>query len=157
MSILFPAYDAIGVEQARVASQEEDAIDFTLENIQYEIEECKYQTTLIQEQTTAKGNKTWDLPRIKGVVTEGIKTRLKKDHFTSLLLANDAARSLSNTVEPSKSSTFGGYSSKEAATKRANGENMYQGRGLKRMKNSDYAKAKPPIRRLESGGGSIAY
>jgi hypothetical protein len=157
MSILFPAYDAITVEQTRRTNSEEEIGDFSIENIQYEIEECKYQTTLVQEQTTAKGNKTWDLPKIKGVITEGIKNRLRKDHFTSLLLANDAARSL-NVREPDARTTFGGYSSKEAAANKMFGGNMYQGRGLKKMKNISSNINRPSSRsRPDGSNGSIAY
>jgi hypothetical protein len=157
MSILFPAYDAITVEQTRMTNSEEEIGDFSIENIQYEIEECKYQTTLVQEQTTAKGNKTWDLPKIKGVITEGIKNRLRKDHFTSLLLANDAARSL-NVREPDARTTFGGYSSKEAAANKMFGGNMYQGRGLKKMKNISSNINRPSSRsRPDGSNGSIAY
>jgi hypothetical protein len=158
MSQIFPAYDAVGVEQARMSAAEDELDDMSLENIQYEIEECKYQTTLIQEQTTAKGNKTWDLPRIKGVVTEGIKTRLRKDHFTSLLLANDAARSLLNTVETPQKHTFGGFSSKEALSQRGESSQMYQGKGLKRMKNAQNINNRSNfVRRADGPGGSIAY
>ena len=158
MAHLFPAYDAIGVEQARMISHEEEVSDFSLENIQYEIEECKYQTTLIQEQTTAKGSTTWDLPKINGVVTEGIKTRLRKDHFTSLLLANDAARDMLNKAEPQTRSTFGGYSSKEAVNTKGFSSNMYQGKGLKKMKNLSSNINRPSNRGMSDGlGGKIAY
>ena len=158
MNNLFPAYDAISVEQSRMTSNDEDIDEMSLENIQYEIEECKYQTTLIQEQTTAKGNKTWDLPRIKGVVTEGVKLRLRKDHFTSLLLANDAARSVLNTTETPQKHTFGGFSSKEAIGQKAQSGQMYQGKGLKRMKNSQNINSRSiAVRRTDGPGGSIAY
>lgn len=158
MNHLFPAYDAVGVEQARMISQEEETSDFSLENIQYEIEECKYQTTLIQEQTTAKGSKTWDLPKIKGVVTEGIKTRLRKDHFTSLLLANDAARDLLNKVEAPSRSIFGGYASRDMANTNGITANMYQGKGLKKMKNLASNINRPSNRGMSDGlGGKIAY
>ena len=158
MAQLFPAYDAIGVEQSRMFSNEDDMVDLSLENIQYEIEECKYQTTLIQEQTTAKGNKTWDLPRIKGVVTEGVKLRLRKDHFTSLLLANDAARATINVVEVPQKHVFGGYSSKEAANQRSPNGQMYQGKGLKKMKNAQAMNNRSSIvRRTDGPNGSIAY
>ena len=155
---LFPAYDAISVEQNRMSSNEDEVSDFSLENIQYEIEECKYQTTLIQEQTTAKGSKTWDLPRIKGVVTEGIKLRLRKDHFTSLLLANDAARGALNVVESHQKHTFGGFSSREALSQRNVSGQMYQGKGLKKMKNASSINSRSShVRRSDGLGGSIAY
>jgi hypothetical protein len=108
---------------------------------------------LIQEQTTAKGQKRWDLPRIKGVVTEGVKLRLKKDHFTSLLLANDAARNL-NTEPQQQISTFGGYSSKYIVQNNIRSDAMYQGRGMRKMKG---APRSPNISIEEGRQGNIAY
>ena len=157
MKHLFPAYDALSVEQFRLTSPDDEIDDFSIENIQYEIEECKYQTTLVQEQTTAKGHKTWDLPKIKGVITEGIKLRLRKDHFTSLLLANDAARSLTK-YEPHVKHTFGGFSSKEARGQITAGASMYQGKGLKKMKNAGALNSiHSQAVKTDGLGGSIAY
>ena len=158
MQHIFPAYDAISVEQNRLSNTDYELEDFSVENIQYEIEECKYQTTLIQEQTTLKGYKTWDLPRIKGVVTEGIKLRLRKDHFTSLLLANDAARSILNTPNSNEKFVFGGYSLGEIRGVKGNGGAMYQGKGLKKMKNANNLSNRPSnFSKPYNSDGTIAY
>jgi hypothetical protein len=158
MQHIFPAYDAIAVEQNRILNADYEVDDFSIENIQYEIEECKYQTTLIQEQTTLKGHKTWDLPRIKGVVTEGIKLRLRKDHFTSLLLANDAARSVLNTPAEQTKFSFGGYSLREVKSNKFSAGSMYQGKGLKKMKNLNSNTNRPSnTSRRDGTNGSISY
>jgi hypothetical protein len=152
MKVLFPEYDAVGIEQSKILGLDSDD-DYSHDNILSEIEECKYQTTLIQEQTTAKGQKRWDLPKIKGVVTEGIKLRLKKDHFTSLLLANDAARNLDNAQQQGIS-TFGGYSSKYIVQNNIRSDSMYQGRGMRKMKG---AQRSSNISMEEGRQGNIAY
>jgi hypothetical protein len=152
MKILFPEYDAVGIEQSKILGLDSDD-DYSHDNILSEIEECKYQTTLIQEQTTAKGQKRWDLPKIKGVVTEGIKLRLKKDHFTSLLLANDAARNLDNQQQQGIS-TFGGYSSKYIVQNNIRSDSMYQGKGMRKMKG---AQRSSNISMEEGRQGNIAY
>jgi hypothetical protein len=152
MKILFPEYDALGIEQERILGIESLG-EYSSENILGEVEECKYQTTLVHETTTAKGQKRWDLPRIKGVVTEGVKLRLKKDHFTSLLLANDAARNL-NTEVQQQISTFGGYSSKYIVQNNIRSDVMYQGRGMRKMK-GDQRSSNISIE--EGRQGNIAY
>ena len=152
MTILFPEYDAYSIEQSKLLDLDEGN-EYSVENILGEVEECKYQTTLIQEQTTPKGMKKWDLPKIKGVVTENIKTRLRKDHFTSLLLANDAARCANQTVDTQEMQTFGGYSSKYIVRNNIKSDNMYQGPGFKKLRgsrSSDSSTNKGP-------GGSISY
>jgi hypothetical protein len=153
MQVLFPEYDALGIEQSRILGLD-SADDYSSESIHAEIEECKYQTTLIQEQTTAKGQKRWDLPKVKGVITEGIKNKLRKDHFTSLLLANDAARNINNTVDLDKIQTFGGYSSKYIVRNNVQSAAMYQGPGMKKMRGS----GRSTNISIEKGSqGNIAY
>jgi hypothetical protein len=137
MKILFPEYDALGIEQERILGIESLG-EYSSENILGEVEECKYQTTLVHETTTAKGQKRWDLPKVKGVMTEGLKSRLRKDHFTSLLLANDAARNIDNNGHLDKIKTFGGYSSKYIVSNNTSGSDaMYQGPGMRKMRGGD--------------------
>jgi hypothetical protein len=154
---LFPEYDAVSIEQSRFQGLEGCLVRDISEDIQYEIEECKYQTTLIQEQTTAKGMKKWDLPTIKGVVTESVQIKLKRDHFTSLLLANDAAREHINDDDDTIT-TYGGISSREARSRKIEPENqMYQGRGLKSMKKTGYNKSSYLKSNKPDSGGTVNY
>jgi hypothetical protein len=86
---LFPEYDMIAIE--RVSFEEQDCLmSDNADNIMSNIEQAKYQTTLIQETSSAKNQKKWDLPKAEGVLNERIAAALKKDHFTSVLLACDA-------------------------------------------------------------------
>jgi len=154
---LFPEYDAVSIEQSRHQGLEGCLVRDIAEDIQYEIEECKYQTTLIQEQTTAKGMKKWDLPDVKGVLTESVQLKLKRDHFTSLLLANDAAREHLNDDDEAIT-TYGGISSKEARTRTIEPQNpMYQGRGLKSMRKTSYNKSSYLKSNKTDGDGTINY
>ena len=154
MKILFPEYDALGIEQERILGIESLG-EYSSENILGEIEECKYQTTLVHETTTAKGQKRWDLPKVKGVMTEGLKSRLRKDHFTSLLLANDAARNIDNNGHLDKIKTFGGYSSRYVVSNNTAGSDaMYQGPGMRKMRGGDIGTR---ISIDKSEHGNIAY
>ena len=154
---LFPEYDAVAIEQSRFKGVEGCLVRDTAEDIQYEIEECKYQTTLIQEQTTAKGMKKWDLPDVKGVITESVQLKLKRDHFTSLLLANDAARDYLNADDEGLG-TYGGMSSRDAWIKKPDAQNqMYQGRGLRSMKKTAYNRSSYIKSNKTDSGGTINY
>ena len=153
---IFPDYDAVAVEQSRLGGTEGSLVRDTAENIQYEIEECKYQTTLIHEQTTPKGAKKWDLPQIKGVVTEGVQLRLKRDHFTSLLLANDACRDYLKVDDSIK--TFGGRTTNTFQSQsKESSSPMYQGRGLRSMKRSNYNNMTGNRTTKNDSGGTISY
>ena len=129
----------------------------TFEDIQFEIEECKYQTTLVQEQTTAKGSKKWDLPSVKGVITEGIQNRLKKDHFTSLLLANDAARDYCNDESDQEVRSYVDTSFNVIRKNIEPGSPMYQGRGMRKMKKSVYNQSRKNRSFNSDSGGSVNF
>ena len=153
----FPAYDSVGIEKTRLFGAEGCLVRDTSEDIQFEIEECKYQTTLIQEQSTAKGMKKWDLPSVKGVATEGVKSKLKRDHFTSLLLANDAARDYLND-DNIQLTTYGGIASRESGLKKVEPQQqMYQGRGLKSMKKTNYNRSSSIRSSKNDTGGTVNY
>lgn len=158
-SIIFPEYNSIEVEKNKMLNTSGSMMMDTFEEIQYQIEECKYQTTLVQEQTTAKGQKKWDIPKIKGVATEGIQSKLKKDHFTSILLANDAARELASEEEDQEINRSYVDTSSNIIMKRFDSNSpMYQGKGMKRMKKLPYnAAGRPRTTNNEGRNGSINY
>lgn len=97
--LLFPFYDAAAVE---IASLENKSVGLgvdRLDDCYIEIEQCKQETTLIRHSQTTTGKETWDVPKIIGLDAEEIKKTLKKDRFTSLLLANWAARLVEEELE----------------------------------------------------------
>jgi hypothetical protein len=85
---VFPGYDAAAIEVANLDGHQFD----TLEDCYLEILECKNETTLIKHTQTITGNEQWDVPKIHGVDADKVKRKLKKDRFTSLLLANWGCR-----------------------------------------------------------------
>lgn len=156
---IFAEYDSIGIEKTRIdpnSSFGNMMID-THEIVAGELEQTKYQTTLIEETSSAKGMKKWDLPKLIGNVTGDIKARIRKDHFTALLLSNDAGRAIINT--PDKVEYTGGMGLK-GTENLANYHNsmMYQGRGLKSMaKESSNLFRNLRVDQRESGDGSVYY
>ena len=88
--LLFPLFDTV-----QVASNDymENSQEYeTLDECYTEIEECKYETILIKHDITNTGTERWDVPKLKIAGADDIKKSLKKDRFTSLLLANWACR-----------------------------------------------------------------
>ena len=62
----------------------------TLEDCIMEIEELKNELCMIEIRQTAMGREHWDTPEIK--IGVGRKERIRKDRYSSLLMANMAAR-----------------------------------------------------------------
>jgi len=97
--LLFPFYDAAAVEIASLDNKSVGLGVDRLDDCYIEIEQCKQETTLIRHSQTTTGKETWDVPKIIGLDAEEIKKTLKKDRFTSLLLANWAARLVEEELE----------------------------------------------------------
>jgi hypothetical protein len=157
---LFPEYDFVGIEQVRLKGDDPlgNLVYDTIEGISNQIETVKYQTTLIEEASTAKGMKKWDLPKLTGVLTSDITAKLRKDHFTSLLLCCDAVRDYIND-DRSVPRPRGGYAAKDlqAPITTQGPQSLYQGRGLGRMRTSSGNQFFGSNLDEKSSGGSVAF
>ena len=86
--LIFPEHDASEVEiSSRLSGTTE-----SLGDVYVEILDCKTETTMIKHARTVNGTEQWNVPRIKGLDSDEINKRLKKDRFTALLLANWGCR-----------------------------------------------------------------
>lgn len=91
---LFPLYDTAEIERINLQEDElqkdrpPDKRYYEFEICNTEILECKTETILIRQTKSPTGQERWDVPNIKGVDAENNKKQLKRDRFTSLLLAN---------------------------------------------------------------------
>jgi len=103
---LFPKYDPAEVEVAANAATKAGQYFDTLEDCYLELEQCKQETVLIKHTATATGQEKWDVPDIVGVDAEQVRKQLKRDRFTSLLLANDAAKWYREENELGQPKTF---------------------------------------------------
>jgi hypothetical protein len=103
--------------------------------------------------------KKWDLPKTKGVITEKIGVRLRRDHFTSLLLANDAARGyLGQGDEGDVFYSTGGIALRNRPSNiKVENTSMYKGRGMKKMKKSKYNQGNNYRNAKGDMGNSIGY
>jgi hypothetical protein len=79
----------------------------TLEECVLDIEELKDELAMIQMTQTASGKDKWDTPEV--IVAAGKKSKMRKDRYSSLLMANMAARIISRTPEQELYEFYGGF------------------------------------------------
>ena len=122
--LLFPFFDSasigLSIEHDKVSGRKYD----TLEDCVMEIEELKDELSMIVMTQTTAGRERWDTPEVK--VAAGRKSRLRKDRYSSLLMANMSARNLITKKGISKFDTIGGFAQKDSSSKFEN-EQLYHG------------------------------
>ena len=104
--LLFPQFDNLTLGLA-MEQEGKDILDGTLDNLYdstseciLEIEELKNElTTIVMTQTSTGPNARdrWDTPEVK--LQSGKKGRLRKDRYSSLLIANMLARQMNRTLK----------------------------------------------------------
>ena len=72
-----------------------------------EIEELKDELSMIIMTQTTSGRDKWDTPEVK--LPGGRKDRLRKDRYSSLIMANMSARKILRTPAPHVYDTIGGF------------------------------------------------
>ncbi len=105
--LLFPYFDAISTEFSRQQDIENNRLYDTLEECVLDIEELKDELAMISMTQTASGRDKWDTPQV--VVGTGKKSKLRKDRYSALLMANMAARVLERTPDPIEHKFYGGF------------------------------------------------
>ena len=105
--LLFPMFDSISLGIANAEDGLKGRNYDTLEQCVMEIEDMKDELAMIQITQTATGRDKWDTPET--VVGTGKKGKLRKDRYSSLLMANMAARTLSRTPTPMTYAIYGGF------------------------------------------------
>ena len=85
-----------------------------------EIEELKNELSLIEVTESVNGRMRWDTPEVK--IGVGKKKRMRKDRYSSLLMANMSARNINFEEKQSSYNAYGGFAAvsnagnREAAT-----------------------------------------
>jgi len=122
--LLFPLFDAISIGLSNV----EDSIKYrafdTLEECVLDIEELKDELSMIQMTQTNSGRDRWDTPEV--VVGTGRKSKIRKDRYSALLMANMAARVLHRTPTQEAYNFYGGFATGGHENKQPN-EKLYIG------------------------------
>jgi hypothetical protein len=95
---LFPSMDGADYALAGIQDKAEDRLYDTLEDCMYDIEELKYELSIIVQTKTPSGRDRWDTPEVK-IPGQTKKGRMRKDRYSALLMANMAGRTILRTPE----------------------------------------------------------
>lgn len=122
--LLFPFFDAasigVSIEEDKIANRVYD----TLEDCVMEIEELKDELSMIVMTQTTNGRERWDTPEIK--IGTGKKSRLRKDRYSALLMANMSARSFLVEKNIIEYGAVGGFAKSDVNSK-FNNEKLFYG------------------------------
>jgi len=150
--LLFPAFDVVVMQSALIAEKAMDISSDTYEECIYHIEELKNEICTIQRTETATGKDKFDTPTtVTSAVMEGRqrKGRLRKDRYTSLLIAHRFI--YSTDVAPTSSvdytDTAGNFKLIESVNPN---EGMYRGPGagaLQQTNQKSYMNSMKAIKR----------
>lgn len=121
--LMFPKFDtglsALALEEDKAAGRIKldtsdpngerlDRLYDTLDDCMWEIEQIKDElATIVHSQTGTTMRDHWDTPAVR--IEGGKKGRLRKDRYTSLLMANMTARTLAMIVKPADFKSVGGF------------------------------------------------
>jgi hypothetical protein len=122
--LLFPFFDAISISLSNVEDSIKHRMYDTLEECVMEIEELKDELAMIQMTQTNGGRDRWDTPEL--IVGTGKKSKMRKDRYSALLMANMAARVLQRTPEQEAYNFYGGFATGGHISKSENAK-LYNG------------------------------
>jgi hypothetical protein len=105
--ILFPRFDSVTLGLSNLDDGVKGRMYDTLEECVMDIEELKDELSMIQMTQTSNGRDRWDTPEI--VVAAGKKSKMRKDRYSSLIMANMAARKIARTPTQEEYEFFGGF------------------------------------------------
>jgi len=137
--LLFPAFDTVVMQAALIAEKSLEITTDTFEECVYNIEELKNELCTIQRTETTTGKERFDTPTsVTTAITEGRykKGKLRKDRYTSLLLAHRYIYSLD--AEPDSGINYNDVSGnfrKVKGVKKTDA--IYHGPGLAAFKNHE--------------------
>ena len=123
-ALLFPSFDALTLSISEYEDNTKGRMFDTLEECILDIEELKDELSMIQMTQTTSGRDRWDTPQV--VVGTGRKSKMRKDRYSALIMANMAARTLQRTPTQAEYQFYGGFATGGYETKKTT-ENLYNG------------------------------
>tara|TARA_Y100000385_G_scaffold251545_1_gene274341 strand:+ start:6687 stop:8666 length:1980 start_codon:yes stop_codon:yes gene_type:complete len=123
-ALLFPFIDPLSLSLSEHEDNVKGRMFDTLEECIMDIEELKDELSMIQMTQTAAGRDRWDTPQV--VVGTGRKSKMRKDRYSALLMANMAARTLQRTPAQADYEFYGGFATGGFKPAEEN-KNMYSG------------------------------
>jgi hypothetical protein len=123
--LIFPYFDSITIGLSASEDNAKFRIYDTLEDCVMDIEELKDELSMIQMTQTSNGRDRWDTPEV--VVGTGKKSKMRKDRYSALLMANMAARVLQRAPDPIEYKFYGGFATGGDFRSSDRDPNMYSG------------------------------
>jgi hypothetical protein len=114
--LLFPFVDAVSLEIAGIQDNSNNRLIDSQEDNVFEIEELKNELSSIVHMSTPTGKERWDTPDTK-LPGNKQKGRMRKDRYSSLLIANMCARTIANTPVYIINQESGGFAGASNQTK----------------------------------------
>ena len=105
--LLFPFFDTLSIDISSHEDNIKSRMFDTLEECVLDIEDLKDELSMIQMTQTAAGRDRWDTPEV--VIGTGKKSKIRKDRYSALLMANMAARIIHRTPTQAEYQFYGGF------------------------------------------------
>ena len=122
-ALLFPAFDPLTFTISEHEDNTKARMFDTLEECVLDIEELKDELSMIQMTQTTSGRDRWDTPQV--VVGTGKKSKMRKDRYSALLMANMSARVLQRSPTQAEYEFYGGFAT--GGHKQKTDEKLYNG------------------------------
>tara|TARA_R100000152_G_C6781339_1_gene215647 strand:+ start:1067 stop:2863 length:1797 start_codon:yes stop_codon:yes gene_type:complete len=113
--LIFPRFDPVTIGLSIEEDKANSRFYDTLEDCVMEIEELKNELSLIEVTESSNGRMRWDTPEVK--VGVGKKKRMRKDRYSSLLMANMSARNINFEEKQSTYTAYGGFAAQSNKNK----------------------------------------
>tara|TARA_B100001123_G_C15339220_1_gene1034077 strand:+ start:46 stop:1743 length:1698 start_codon:yes stop_codon:yes gene_type:complete len=123
--LLFPFFDSVSLGLSNAEDALKSRMFDTLEECVMDIEELKDELSMIQMTQTPSGRDRWDTPEV--VVGTGKKSKMRKDRYSALLMANMAARVLQRMPTPQEYNFYGGFATAGEDYKSKEPEDYFSG------------------------------
>ena len=123
-ALIFPFFDSVSLGISAAEDGLKNRFFDTLEQCVMDIEELKDELAMIQMTQTASGRDRWDTPEV--VVGAGKKSKMRKDRYSSLIMANMAARNIMKAPTPQEYNFYGGFATMDNPERKQD-DNMYSG------------------------------
>jgi hypothetical protein len=123
-TVLFPYFDPVSLGIALEIDKSTGKKYDTLEDCVMEIEDLKDELSMIVMTQTSSGRERWDTPEVK--TGAGRKSRLRKDRYSSLIMANMSARYLVAEKDVLEYGALGGFAN-DAPSFGAKAGKLYHG------------------------------
>lgn len=124
-TLIFPRFDPVTIGLSIEEDKMNNRLYDTLEDCVMEIEELKNELSLIEVSESVNGRQRWDTPEVK--IGIGKKKQMRKDRYSSLLMANMAARNITFNEKQVTYSGYGGFASSDNSRRHSSEDVTFSG------------------------------